>query len=264
MPRGYPDHYRNTNRVSFPRELTEADALWWEKAVLDKAGVYPDTLPDFLASGVPGSVIGTYTTFDSQAEVFELALRSLTEEGSEIVFKNKRFEVSGGLINDGETKVHPDWQERGIGTLLMMNLIDFGDAIGAKRIEIEAQAIGRYAWLHMGFLPDRTSWKEKIAPVARTFADLQLALGTITREVRDEVLDIASKADPRFARELVALGRFKIPGYDRRGQPSEIPLTKGIMLQPGTEWNGSFEFDDDSLDLFKEYREGHNAKFGRP
>lgn len=263
MPRGYPQHFRTTNRVSFPHELTEADAAWWEGAIHARTGVYPDGLPDFLAAGVPGTVTGRYTTFDSEAEVFEMNLTCLTEEGAEIAFKNKRFEVSGGLINNGETRVSLDWQEQGIGTLLMMNLIDFGNAIEAKSIEIEAQDVGRYAWLPMGFLPDKTSWKDRIAPRAASFAKLQASLGTITRAVRDEILDITSKPDRRFARELVAFERFKIPGRDRMGRETEVSLPKAMMQQPGTDWNGAFDFDEKSLEFFNEYKVRHNAKFSR-
>lgn len=265
-PRGYPQHFKSGNAVRFPRPLlSESDAEWWNTAVRRETGVYPDELPAFLASGIDADISGDFTAFDAGAGMFalDLYLHDKTTR-SRIAFKSKRFEVKGELINSGETRVHPDWQEKGIGTALMINLIDFAGHIETKRIDIEAQDIGRYAWLPMGFLPDKTSWKEKLIPKLRSFADLAFGLGRVTDEIRGKVYDITSDTDPRAARELLGLN-VDVPGLDRMNRPAEISLPKAMLLQPGTDWNGSFELDEDTLDFFKVYRsarDGHDRQAG--
>ena len=261
MIEGYPGHFRNSNRITFPHELTEADARWWMNAIHPNAGVYPDELPSFLASGIPGSVSGVYRAFDSTAQVFELSLRSIDEAGVEIAFKNKRFEIGTGLVNDGETRVHPDWQEKGFGTLLMCNLIDFGRAIKARQIDIEARDIGRYAWLAMGFLPDRTAWKEKIAPRAVAYARAAFERRLIRKVDLDRIEDIVAEGDPRAAREIVGL-KAEVEGLDRMNRPASVKLGKKILLLEGMDWNGSFQFDDDTLSFYERYRRARDAKPG--
>lgn len=260
MPEGHPAHFTTNERASFPYPLTEADADWWNAAIKERVRVFPDELPKFLASGIEGTPFGTYSRFDSVAKVFELGVSLTGPDSVQIAFKNKRFEVAGGLINSGVPRVHPDWQERGIGTRMMINLIDFAEGIGARRIDIEAQDIGRYAWLPMGFLPDKTSWKEKVAPLARRYVTRALIAHVISRDDHDDVMNIAGNDDPRFARELVAV-RTPVPGIDRTGQWGMVPLCRAIMLQQGTDWNGSFELDEDTLAFFKVYKERHDAKF---
>ncbi len=55
--------------------------------------------------------------------------------------------------------VKPEARGKGIGRSLMADLIDTARRLDLKKITIEAEDIGRYVWVRMGFLPDRGSWR---------------------------------------------------------------------------------------------------------
>jgi len=51
-----------------------------------------------------------------------------------------------------------------------------------------------------------------------------------------------------------------VPGLNRRGQPTEVPLCKALLLQQGTDWNGSFVIDGETIDFLEAYKDPHCAK----
>lgn len=138
----------------------------------------------------------------------------------------------------------------------MINLIELGRKIGLESIDIEAEDIGRYAWLSMGFLPDETSWRFWIA--------LCLAQGEIDEETHSAVAAVLAQKDRRAVRDLLVFTQ-SVSGPGPQGTNTFVSLCKAIMLHQGIRWLGAFSFrDTQGLELFDTYKEAHDVDHPRP
>ncbi|GEO99115.1 hypothetical protein GCM10007887_10280 [Methylobacterium haplocladii] len=259
-PLGWPSKFRDTDACYFHPEPTEEVAAWWNRRFYATSGIFPEDFVASLTAGTPGRTSGWFRHIDPIAESFEFDMTGVAADKTTIFFKHKRFEIASGRVGDGETRVWPDWQEKGIGTQLMSNLVELARRIELDRIEIEAQDIGRYAWLPLGFLPERTAWTDRIVPPARRRLALARMAGHIEEDAYRHAMLTLEDTDARAIRRLMEL-RQLVPGIARDGSAVDVPLFKALMLQAGTDWFGSFNLRDrDSLALFEAWKAGHDAR----
>jgi hypothetical protein len=126
--------------------------------------------------------------------------------------------------------------------------------LGVGRIDIEAQRIGRYAWLRIGFVPDAGSWRNIQLEAPRFIQRHQAYLGNQTPELIGRVLS----GTPKAARWLAGL-RNPVPSrelFDDDGQPLMVPLGKAFFIEAAPNWNGWFSFDPESVALAESYVSG--------
>lgn len=264
IPKGWPDRFTDNEYVSFDPPMSIEAARWWNDRFLETAGLFPEQFVDAIADGAPGEIRGTISNLDHEAETFEIEISGIAPDTTRLFLKSKRFEVTEGSARDGETQVSPDLQGKGIGTGLMINLIELGRRIGLESIDIEAEDIGRYAWLSMGFLPDETSWRFWIVPAARQKIALCLAQGEIDEETHSAVAAVLAQKDRRAARDLLVFTQ-SVSGPGPQGTNTSVSLCKAIMLHQGTSWLGAFSFrDTQGLELFDTYKEALDVDHPRP
>lgn len=213
MPRGWPERFTDSEHVTLSPPISIEAARWWNDRFVETAGLFPEQFVDAIADGAPGAIRGTISNLDHEAETFEIEIRGIAPDMTHLFLKSKRFEV---IARDGETQVDPDHRGKGIGTGLMINLIELGRSIGLESIDIESEAVGRYAWLSIGFLPDETSWRFRIVPAATQKIALCLAEGQIDEETHAAITAVLAQKDRRAARDLLVFTQ-RVPGPGPQG-----------------------------------------------
>lgn len=272
MCEGWPERFvdgeTQGGHVRFEPPISREAARWWNTrfrtGLPDRLDLYPENFVDIIAKDAPGAVRACFRNLDYEAETFKVEIKGFEEDRTEIFYKAKRFEMTDAVANEGETRVAPDRQGAGIGTGLMINLIELGCAIGLERIDVDAQDIGRYVWITMGFLPDATSWRRFIVPEAEKKLRLLLALCEITMPTFKSASEILRQPDPRAIRDILLLDE-NVSGSRPLGNNGDVALLSALMLQEGTDWAGSFDFNERAaLDLFRAYKEAHDVDHPRP
>lgn len=265
FPAGWPDSFKDGGGLLFRPAITLDGARWWNARFLETAGLFPSDFADAITDGAPGNVTCEFIDLRPDAEAFSLYVRGADVDGTTIFYKRKTFEIASNTVPaDGGTQVHPDWQGRGIGTGLMINLVDLGAKIDLVRIEIEAADIGRYTWLTMGFLPDATSWRHFIVPAALARLNSLFQLRQIGTTTYEQAVAILGSRDPRASRNLLLL-RESVPGAMPGGGSGLVPLAKELMLASPIGWNGSFDYrDDEGRVQLDWYKEAHRVDHPKP
>jgi hypothetical protein len=125
----------------------------------------------------------------------------------------------------------------------MGDLVRFARQIGISTIRLDAEHIGRYAWLRVGFVPDRGSWMRlKIELTHR----LAVALPDLGERRYLEVLAMIQSPSPERARDLATLGDAvdsrELFGSD--GKAEKVPLGRALFLEIGSNWSGELDLAD--------------------
>lgn len=141
----------------------------------------------------------------------------------------------------------------GRGSRLMADLIAASQKIGVERIDVEARNIGQYAWLRLGFVPDRGSWKNMQAELPRYIQRHETHLG---RHLTSDIIRQVLAGGPVTAWILAGLSH-KVPSRDKfeeRGMAVEVSIGKAMFLETNSYWTGSFNLQDEaSLKIANDY-----------
>ena len=133
----------------------------------------------------------------------------------------------------------------------MGDLIEMALRMRIERIDIEAQDIGRYAWIRAGFLPDKTGWRYRIRPdVRERLAKARSYMSEEDYRYCEMTLD---SDDPRTVREI-ASWETPVPSKERseRGDAIMRPLGRVLLLEILADWCGSFDLRDPvSLEIYE-------------
>jgi hypothetical protein len=128
--------------------------------------------------------------------------------------------------------------------------------LGLERIILEADDIGRYAWLRCGFVPDRGAWREMQTAIIRKLVEIK---DHMPPERWLKLVEMASSGRPEVAREFASLAD-PVPSaflFGPDARPLMVPLGKALFLEAVSRWAGSLRLDDPtSADIFASYIEG--------
>jgi hypothetical protein len=139
------------------------------------------------------------------------------------------------------------------GRRFMGDLVRFARSIDIFCIRLDAEHIGRYAWLRVGFVPDRGSWSRLKVELThrltlalpdlgeRRYLDI---LGMIRSPAPERARDLASLTDPVASNEL----------FREDGKPEIVPLGRALFLEIRSNWSGELDLaDSDTLLVIERY-----------
>ena len=243
--------FENGNRVRFDRSVDAVSRDWWLAAFHAPFGLTPEGMGDLLTRSVGTEKSIVYRYIDGYEHAFALRVEGRLGSLGEIWFVERSLSLDGPIFTADEMFVAPDASQAGLGRRLMGDLLAASRLLGIARVSVEAQRIGRYAWLRMGFIPDGGSWRtiQLEAPrfIMRHAAYLDGdAPGLIA-------LVLSGKA--ATARSLAALPHL-VPSlelYDDHGVPVMVALGKAFYIEAAPNWTGEFNFDPDSVALAERY-----------
>ncbi len=129
---------------------------------------------------------------------------------------------------------------QGQGRLLMADLIDAAARLGIRRITVEADDVGRFAWACIGFVPDR-AFLELPHTIRRPWPPRPFTERTEAASV---------PCLPGRPLEQQSVVNQKRPD----GEPLPIAIGKAVLLETGARWYGEFDLEDpETMRIFNEY-----------
>lgn len=216
-------------------------------------GLYPDDLGELLSASAQEPKSFEFSDLDQHNDSFVVKVKGQASLSGEIWWHQRKLDLSGRLFEAQRMAIPYSSQGRGKGRLLMADLVRTAERLRIRRIDIEAQDIGRYAWARFGFVPDRGSWKFHVAIEARR--RLVRARSQIDPQrfaFYSEVLD----SDNPVSIRAVASWHDVIDSmeFDSNGNPLKVELGKALLLETPAQWFGSFDLDDaQTMAVYREY-----------
>jgi len=135
----------------------------------------------------------------------------------------------------------------------MADAISLAKSLGISKVRLDAEHLGRYAWLRVGIIPDRGSWHRLEIELTHR---LTKAITDIGIDRFQELLSVIRSPDPGAARELAML-RDPVRSaelFNGDGTPVLVPLGRALFLEIGSNWSGEFDVDDQaSIELMQKY-----------
>lgn len=258
-PDGTDDRFKRSffeasNRITFPSDLSDLDRDWWLRDVYLPHRLTPEEVGDRLSASWAG---------DRRMEVIELDGRSKTftinivgERGlGTIWILNRTIEFNGSFLNANQMFVDEASQGAGLGRKFMEDAVNLASELGLSEIRIEADLIGRYAWLRCGFVPERGSWHEMQRFILHKLVQVSQHLEPSRFS---ELIGIVKSGRPEVARELAMLVDPVPSGqlFQPNAEPAIVPLGKVLFLEGCPIWVGSFDLGDEtSMSILKQYLE---------
>jgi GNAT superfamily N-acetyltransferase len=250
-----PGMFLDTNRIRFDVPVDSGDMAWWQEHFEEPFGLSPENVGDMLSKSWRGDKKIVVTELSGIRQRF-----SVRVEGSwgkeEFWFHARTLDLHGPAANADRMFISESKRGQGFGRRFMGDLIDTARLLGLSRITLDAEHIGRYAWLRVGFLPDRGSWRI----MSKEIQDrLMAALPEIGEARFLELLAITRLPDPSGARALAALSEpvpsLEMFNPDGTGKP--VPLGRALFLEIGSNWSGELDLSDEtSMSLAESYIKG--------
>lgn len=234
--------FTDGNRIRFDVVVDQAAQQWWQDRFISLHGLTPETVGDALSQSWPGEKRMTVTQFDGQAERFSIRVEGAFGDG-DFWFHARTLDLSGPVINADRMFISEGRRSQGHGRRFMADLVRFADLIGVSMIRLDAEHIGRYAWLRVGFVPDRGSWgRLKIELLHR----LAMALPNLGERRYLDILAIIQSPSPESARELASLTDpvDSMELFTEDGKPAKVPLGRALYLEIGSNWSGELDLAD--------------------
>lgn len=252
----FGDHvFRDGNRIRFEAPVDEAAKDWWRRRFLHGLGLTPEDVGDLLSRSWAGEKRMTVTQFDGVAERFSLRVEGSFGDG-DFWFHSRTLDMHGAVINADRMFISASRRGQGLGRRFMRDLLDFARKVGISKVRLDAEQIGRYAWLRVGFVPDRGSWGRLKVELTQRLA---AALPDIGNDRFLELLAVVQRPDPEAARELAGLRDpvSSVELWETDGRASKIPLGRALFLEVGSNWSGELDLDDrTTLGLVDSYVSG--------
>jgi GNAT superfamily N-acetyltransferase len=250
--------FDNGNRIRFERAVDESGRNWWIERFFQPFGLTPEGMGDLVTQSAPSEKSIIYHYIDGIGEKFALRVEGRFFDAASVWFVEHTLELQGRLFNADEMFVPEAEAGVGRGRLLMKDLIDAARRIGIEHIKIQAQNIGRYAWLRMGFVPDEGSWRSIQADATRL---IQLYKGRLGERLVTDLTGRILTGRPETAVLLAGMSQ-SVPSrelFDNEGRPLDVPLGRAIFLEGCGNWTGEFDLNDpDALKVVDDY-----VKFSR-
>jgi hypothetical protein len=237
--------FEDSNRLRFERPVDDVGRQWWLSKFFEPYEITPEIMGDLLTNSLASekSIVSHY--IDGANETFSVRIGGSLPDDQGIWFVQRSLQLRGAFFNADEMFISRAGQQHDRGRRLMGDLIDTAKRIGVDTIKIEAQKIGRYAWLRMGFVPESSSWKLLQPEAARA---IQRHEGRLGRKLTSDLIRQVLVGTPATARILAGLKQM-VPSRERfneHGNPEEVPLGIAIFLESNLDWYGTFDLRDEA------------------
>lgn len=252
---GENDRYRtmfeSTNRIRFVVEIGEEDKEWWLSSIYGPFRLTPEEVGDRLSASWAGDKLMEVTELNGHLRRFAVSISGEFGTG-QVWLLEKTLDFHGSFLNADRMFIDPARQQEGTGRRFMADAVALATELGLESIRLEADNIGRYAWLRCGFLPDRGSWMSMKPFIVQRIVE---ARGDLGSQRFAEILAIADSPHPLAARELAAITDPVRSRYPlESGRTVEVPLGRAIFIEAAPTWAGSIVLDDQvSLAVMREY-----------
>jgi len=244
--------FQDNNLITFAPSWTEEQQDWWHERMFEPFGIYPEELGEMLSASAPGAKAITMRNLSIANDSFEIEVRGEIGETGRIWFHERGLDLQGAFFEARKMMIPPPDQGKGMGRLLMADLVDTALRLNIRRINIEAEKVGRYAWVNLGFLPERDSWNRIQVDIRRR---LKMA-NRLSAEKMAAYLEVVDSSDVKAIRE-VASWRDMVDShveYDERGLPASVPLGPALLLEGQTDWYGELDLENSqSMKIFHDY-----------
>ena len=245
--------FADSNTTTFAPKWSAAEIEWWAEKMLRPHGLYPEDLGEMLSASACEPKHVLLTDLKPSLDSFVIKVTGHSSESGEIWWHQRKLDLKGRLFEAQRMIVPHANQDRRRGRLLMADLIDTAARLGIRRIEIEAEDVGRYAWARFGFLPDRTAWNYHVRIEARR--RLLRSRGEIGDERFAYCASVLDQENPAAIREVVSwtdeVRSYSSP-TDRDDLPKPTTLGRALVLEVQAQWFGSFDLDDpESMAIFE-------------
>jgi len=234
--------FEDTNRIAFETPVDAAGRAWWLEAFFDRFGLTPEDVGDRLSRSWVGDKRIVVTVLDGHARRVSLRIHGAFGEG-DFWLQERTLDLRGAVINADRMFVSERRRGEGVGRRFMRDLVELARMIDIPVIRLDAEQIGRYAWLRVGFVPDRGSWNRLSVELVHR---LSAALGDLGQDRFHAVLQMIRSPHPETARELAALedkvASLELFGAD--GRPEPVPLGRALFLEIGSNWSGELRLAD--------------------
>jgi GNAT superfamily N-acetyltransferase len=148
--------FSDSNRIRYDVPVDPDARQWWRDTFLARYGLTPEDVGDALSRSWPSDKRMVVTQFDGTTERFSIRVEGAFGDG-DFRFHARTIDLSGPVINAGRMFISEGRRGQRHGRQFMGDLVKFARSIGISSIRLDAEHIGRYAWLRVGFVPDRGS-----------------------------------------------------------------------------------------------------------
>jgi hypothetical protein len=231
--------FASTNRVRFEMAVDASGADWWH---LEFGDLSPEGVGDMLSASWGGDKQMTVTEFDPIHGRFGIKVVGTWTSG-DFWFHHRTLDMTGKIATAEKMAIPLGRQGAGTGRKLMGDLIRTARHLKLDRIRLDADEVGRYVWLRIGFVPDRGSWRAMQVDLKARASDMLSHLGT---QRFLEILALITNANPEAARDLASM-RDPVPSRERwrsDGTPDLVPLGRALFLESGARWSGELDLGD--------------------
>ncbi len=247
------DRLKDDNKLRFDPRWSDQAKNWWREHIFEPYGLYPDEFADVLTKSVGGDRSTTYFEMSPETDSFVFKVVGSLGDLGEAWWTERGLDLRGKAFHAREMVIPESAQGHGISRHLMGDLIDTALRMQIERIDIEAQDIGRYAWIRAGFLPDNTGWRYRLRPdIRERLAKARSFLSDENYRYYEAALD---SDDPRIVREI-ASWEEPVPSRERTNSGEAImrPLGRVLLLEILADWCGTFDLRDPvSLSIYENY-----------
>jgi len=243
----------SSNLLRFEPDLTQDQIDWWKTKMFEPYGLYPADLGEKLSASLDESKIITLSRVSPLNHSFYIEVRGATPNSvGEAWFHQRRLDLRGRLFEALRMDVPADDHKMGRGRHLMADLIDTALDMKMRQIDIEAEKIGRYVWARMGFVPERSAWRNLQLEARRR---LRMSEHELPPEVFRNYRDALDVEDPKMIWEVSAWPEL-VDSREAlvRSKPEKIAIGKALLLETPANWYGSFDLEDpEALKVFESY-----------
>jgi GNAT superfamily N-acetyltransferase len=240
------------NRIRFERPVDDIGRQWWLANFYEPFDLTPEGMADRLSRSAPGSKSAIYHFVDGIAETFSVRIDGDFPGSKEYWYAQRSLDLKGAAFNADGMFVSEGAQGMGWGRALMGDLIDTASFIRLETIRLQAEKIGRYAWIKMGFLPDAGSWMHLKRLALSFILTHETRLGT---EIANDLVRRVNSGGPEAARALAAV-ETPVPSRDLPQRHDEVlvPFGRAFFLEIGGDWHGSLNLrDKETMQLVASY-----------
>jgi GNAT superfamily N-acetyltransferase len=244
--------FEDTNRIRFEVDIGDDDREWWLTSIYDPFALTPEDVADRLSSSWTGDKSIVVTELSGATQRFGASVSGAFGAGK-IWILQRTLDFRGTFLNAERMFIDESRQGGGIGRRFMADAVALATTLGLDRVTLEADNIGRYAWLRCGFLPDRGAWTRMRPEIITRIAG---AADELTPDRFMTILGMARNENPIAARELAALtdSVTSTTLFDANAHPIAVPLGRALFLEASPPWAGSLDLSDSvSMDVLDHY-----------
>lgn len=180
----------------------------------------------------------------SPKDLFGISAKMLDAKGQRVIEFSRNF--ANKLVTNLNFEVHPGVQRKGMAGEALANQFSLYRELGIKKVVMEADRAGAYAWAKYGFLPTAGSWNSLRQVMKNRLGRVEDQLSDATKTSLKSILD---DKDPK--------GIWKVADLNDtiKSKFANITTTVGRYLLLGTNWKGEFDLKSEAQKKrFNDYR----------